>query len=246
VPRRIVRAPQRDGEGTLHVFAQEHVDEVRIELGPSTTTNGRDTVPKSPRPAVAPVLCDGVERVSHRDDARRVRDARAGEALRVPGAVPPFVMGEHADREIGVERGERREHRRTTRGVRRNGFALGSGQACALVDDVEQRFVDLPDVVKQRHALDLMLSRLVGAVRAGQDECISRHSAHVGARLLIGGVDGVEQSLRQGCGEPLGAPPSPSLPRQQRRAKRRRRRAEGRQRALRCVRVGVRLRHVED
>jgi len=81
---------------------------VWIELGPSTTTNGRDTVPESARPAVATVLRDGVERVSDRDDARRVRDARAGEALRVPGAIPSFVMGEHADREIGIERGERR------------------------------------------------------------------------------------------------------------------------------------------
>jgi len=130
--------------------------------------------------------------------------------------------------------------------VRRNGFALSSGQARTFVNDVEQRFVDLPDVVKQRHALDLVLRRLVGAIRLGQDACIPRHAAHMGARLLIRGVNCIEQRFGQGRRESFGTPAPPSLPRQQRRAKRRRRSPEGRQWALSRPVTRIRLRHAED
>ena len=119
-------------------------------------------------------------------------------------------------------------------------------QARALVDDVEQRFVDFADVVKQRDTLDLVLHRFVGAIGGGEDERVPCNPAHMCARPLIGRVDRVEQRLGQCRRESFGTSTPASLARQQRRAEGGRRRSKRRQGPIGRFGIGIGLRHAED
>ena len=74
-----------------------------------------------------------------------------------------------------------------------------------VVDDVEERLVDLADVVKERDALDARCTRArreLGGV--GEDERVGGDAAHVRAGLGVVRVDGVEQRFECGGGETLG------------------------------------------
>ena len=92
--------------------------------------------------------------------------------------------------------------------------------------------MDLADVVKQRDALDLMLHRLVSAIRVGEDECIPGNPAHMGTRLLISRVDRVQPRLGRRRRESFGASTPAPLARQRRRAKGGPGRSERRQRPI--------------
>ena len=80
---------------------------------------------------------------------------------------------------------------------------LGRGEPGVVVHDVEQRLVDLADVVKERHPLDRALRMLVEVGGVGDDQRVGRHPAHVHAGVGIVGLDGVEQRLERCAGEPL-------------------------------------------
>ena len=80
---------------------------------------------------------------------------------------------------------------------------LAVAQAVFLVHDVEQCFVDLADVVKERDALDRALARAHRARPLGDDQGVGRDSADVHAGLCVIGLDGVEQRLERGGGESL-------------------------------------------
>jgi len=104
--------------------------------------------------------------------------------------------------------------------VRRNGLALLGRQPRPLAYDVEQGLVNLADIVKQGHAFDPVLHRVVGPVSVSQNQRVARDPAHVGPGLGVGRVDGVEQRLGQSRCQALGAAASATLASQQRRTQR--------------------------
>ena len=88
--------------------------------------------------------------------------------------------------------------------MRRDGAPLRGGERVLVVDDVEERLVDLADVVEERDALDALALVLGEVGRVGEDERVGGDAAHVRAGFRVVGVDGVEQRLERGGGEPLG------------------------------------------
>lgn len=69
------------------------------------------------------------------------------------------------------------------------------------MDDIEQRFVNLADVVKEGDAFDGTLLSLVEPGGIGDNEGICRHAADVFASLGIVRLDGVEERLEARGGE---------------------------------------------
>jgi len=70
-----------------------------------------------------------------------------------------------------------------------------------FMDDVEQRLVDLADVVEERDALHVPLLAGIEVGRFGEDERITSHTADVAAGFGVIGVDGAEECLEDGGGE---------------------------------------------
>jgi len=102
------------------------------------------------RPAlsVAAMECDGVEGVGDRHDAGGQRDSFALELTGIARAIPPLVVMEHAASELGIEAVEWREDVSAPLWVGEDRAPFGVRQLTVVVNDVEQRFVDLADVVK--------------------------------------------------------------------------------------------------
>ena len=168
------------------------------------------------------------------DDARRERNAASLEPARIALPVPALVVREHAVGEIGIEAMQRLEHVGARGGVRGDGSTIGGGELLVVVDDVEERFVDLSDVVEERDALDALALVLRELGGVAEDERIGRDAPDVGAGLGIVGVDGVEQRFERRGGEPLGrlggsARVEGALRRPRRRSRRRRRGRLGRE-----------------
>jgi hypothetical protein len=74
------------------------------------------------------------------------------------------------------------------------------------VNDIEQRLVDLADVVKERNAFDGALVVFIELRSIGDDERTRGDPAHVHACDRVVGFDGVEERLEAGTGETLERP----------------------------------------
>jgi len=225
-----------------HRRRQQEIDEPRIELRGSSRAHRRHGFAEAPGVAIAPAVRDAVERIRDRDHARRKRDRGPHDAMRISGTVPPFVVGEHARRELRIERRQRGEHERPACGMRGNRPPVVRRQAIAIGGRVEQRVGDPADVVKERHPLDLVADRDRRARGLGEDPCVPRDPADMATRLGIGSVDRVEQCIRQRGGEPFRTPPRPSLAGDQGGPQRRGRRAQHDRRATGPIQD--RMRHV--
>jgi 23S rRNA (cytosine1962-C5)-methyltransferase len=189
---------------------QQQIHELRIELRPASLQDDPGRFLCGAAVAIATVVRDGVERVRDRDDARGERDPSAAQAARIAGAVPPLVVREHALRELRMKVGDRREHLRATDRVRRDLASLLWCQRARLVHDVDERFADLSDVVKERRQLDRAAILVVDANGVGDNERVGRDAPDVRAGLLVVRVDRFQQRFEGGGGEPLGAfPPAP-------------------------------------
>lgn len=183
---------------------EDEVDELRVEL---TATLGGDRLGGVPRAAlvlVAPPVRDRVECVGKRHDAGGKWNAASAEAAWVTRAVPSLVVGQHAVRELRVEAAERRKDRRAAFRVRGDGAAVLGSERRLVVDDVEQRLVDLSDVVEQCDALDGATFAAAQTGSAGDDEGVGRDAADVRAGLCVIRVYRVQQRLQRRCCEALG------------------------------------------
>lgn len=89
--------------------------------------------------------------------------------------------------------------------------ALGSGELGGFIDDVMERSIDLANVVKERDALDAMLSSLVEVCRFGDYQRVLRNAPHVRAGRRVIRVDRVEERLQRGRSETLKSESCPSL-----------------------------------
>ena len=94
-----------------------------------------------------------MEGVAGQDDARPQRDVVAGEALRVAGAVPVLVAGEH-DRARAGQGGHRLHDPRAVLWVPAHDRPLLVGERTGLVED-PRRNADLADVMERRGDADV-------------------------------------------------------------------------------------------
>jgi hypothetical protein len=175
---------------------QREVDEVWIEL---RAPPGGDHVKRRFHAAAFPVsstVRDGVERIGDRDDPRFERNSGPAKATRVPATVPTLVVGENSFGELWIKRFDRSEHVGATTRVSIDLAALRRCELRWLVQDIEQRSVDLPDVVKERDTLDGATRTLVEASGVGNDQRIGSYAPNVHSGLLIVCLDGIEQGLK--------------------------------------------------
>jgi len=143
--------------------------------------------------AVLAPMRHGVEGVGDRNDTRGERNSLSLEPTRIPAAVPAFVMREDALLEVRIEAGEWLEHVRATTRVRGDGASFGRREMLDVMDDVEERLVDLADVVKEGDTQDSASSSPGKPCFFGEDEGELRDTADVDAGVGIVRVDGTEE-----------------------------------------------------
>ena len=101
------------------------------------------------------------------------------------------MVRQHALGELRVETAQRREDVRAAPGVGRDRTTLVGSEPPLLVNDVEERFVDLPNVVKEGNALNHAAFAVAESRGVGDDERVGRDAPDVSAGLRVIGVDGV-------------------------------------------------------
>jgi len=114
------------------------------------------------------------------------------------------VVRGDATPQIGIKRAKRIEHFSATLRMGFHRSALLRRELGYLVEDVRQSSVELPDVVKQCDALNAAHRVPVEPSGLGQNQRVRRDPAHVVARLLVVGIDCIEQRLHRRRGESLG------------------------------------------
>lgn len=185
---------------------EKDVDEVRIEEDAAALEQDASRLLHGAAIAVLAAVGDGIEGIGNGDDARGEGDAASLEAARIAGAVPALVMGEDTLLQVGIETGEGLEHVGATARVGGDGATLGGGETLDVVNDVEERLVDLADVVEEGDPGDAATCSAGEAGGVGEDECVLGDSADVDAGIRIVGVDGAKQRFEGGGGHAFGRP----------------------------------------
>ena len=86
-----------------------------------------------------------------------------------------------------------------------DGASLGGRQLRVVVDDVEERLVNLADVVEEGDALERAQLVLIETGGVAEDQRIAGDPPDVLSRFVVVGLDRVEQRLERGGREALGA-----------------------------------------
>jgi hypothetical protein len=192
-------------------WQQHEVNKLRIELRSSRRGNDGSSRPRIAAMSVPSVVCDGVKGVCQAHDARREWDSRPAESVGVATPVPSLVMSQDASGNLGVERGQWREDLCTTYRMRGDCLALCPRELRFLVNNVEQRLVNLADVVEECHALDVELLVFIELCGIRKNKRIDRDASDVGACLGVVRVDGIEQRFERSGREALGSLPPPAF-----------------------------------
>lgn len=171
---------------------EKQIDQFGIELGATPVSDRSHPGLYTPPSAVTPRVSDRIERVSDGDNSRDERYRFFLEMAWISRPIPSLVVRHHAFWKIRVERGERREHSGTSHRMRPELSALPSIQSSSVVDDIEQGFVKLADVVKQRDALDYVTRMRIRAHGIRQDQGEPGNPPHVRSGNRIVCVDGIE------------------------------------------------------
>src|SRR5205823_14859878 len=133
---------------------QHQVRELRIELGAASRgKNVRRRVHAFAR-SITTTVCYRVECVGERDDASGEWNAASAKSGRIAGTIPAFVVRENSFGQIRIKRRDRRQYLGAALRVRRDRTAFGGREMRVLMDDVEERLVDFPDIVKEGDSLD--------------------------------------------------------------------------------------------
>jgi hypothetical protein len=192
-----------DEDAFEHWGKDEEIHERRIEL---RTTSREDDVARNlggPSGPVAARVRDGVERVRDGDDARGQWNPASFELARVSASVPSLVMREHSLWELGIEGLQRSEYVGAALRMRQYFAVFRRGEPPTVVNDVEQRLVDLPDVVEECDLFDDALLVVVEPRGVSKNKRIRGDSPDMCAGLCVIGVDGVEERLECCGGEAL-------------------------------------------
>ena len=189
------------GEDPLpHGRQKKDVDQVRIEERAATLEQDATGLFHGAAVTVLPPVSDGVEGVGDGDDACGERDTATLEPTRISRAIPTLVMRENTLLHVGIEAGQGLQHVGAATWVSGDGTAFGGSEALHVVDDVEQRFMDLADVVEERNASDAAFGVPGESRCVGEDERVLGDSADVHAGVGIIGVDGAEERFERGGG----------------------------------------------
>jgi hypothetical protein len=121
------------------------------------------------------------------------------------------VVREHAVRELGIEGCERCKHFGAALGMYRDGASLFGRERGCIVNDVEEGFVDLADIMEERDAFDGTSLVIIEVRGFGNDERVGCDAANVRSRLRVIRVDGVEQRFQGGGSESFRRGTAPSL-----------------------------------
>lgn len=193
------------GDDAIEYGWQQHqVHELGIELCASAVGDDVGGRPRASTASVPPIVRHRIEGVGKHNDARRERDSLSAELVWIALAIPALVMSKHSCGQIGIEWAERREHVAATRRMGDNGTPFRRCEVAMLVNDVEERFVNFPDVVKERDTLDDLALMLVQVGGVGDHEGIGGDASDVSARFGVIGVDGIQERLEPCRTESLG------------------------------------------
>ena len=188
----------------LEYRRQEHeVHELGIELRAASRFDDGGRGGRLSTVAISAAVSDRVVGVGERDDARGERDLFAAEPARITMSIPSLVMGEDSLGECGIEWRERLEDLSAEARMLGDFAARGVAEPGLFVDDVEECFVNLADVVEERDAFDVAALMRVEARGVGEDQRVLGDAAYVRAGFGIVRVDGVEQGLESRGGESL-------------------------------------------
>ena len=144
-----------------------------------------------------------VECIGEHNDASRHWNTAAAKAIRISRPVPPLVVRENARGKVRVEGRNWREHVGATLRVRGYRPPFRGGEMRVLVNDVEERLVNLPNVMEQRHALDDFPSVGTELGGVGDDQGVGGDATHVRTGLCVIRVDRIEQRFQAGGGKSL-------------------------------------------
>ena len=113
------------------------------------------------------------------------------------------MVCKHTCRQLGIECLQWRQDLGATGGVRVDRSAVARRELRNIVHDVEQRFVDLADVVEERNAFHGALLVRVESCSVCDDKraCGDAADMHAGIRVIR--LDGVEERFERGSGKSL-------------------------------------------
>ena len=169
---------------------QEDIGQLWIELRAAAGRKDVGGFARCPAVAVPAAVCDGVEGIRDRDDARGEWNPSPFYSTRISLTIPALVMRKHRFGELLVEVRDGGEDLSAASGMRRDRTALGRGQPSSFVHDVEEGLVDLADIMEKRGKLDGATHGVVDAECVGEDERVTRDAPDVGTRLRVVRVDG--------------------------------------------------------
>jgi len=186
---------------------EKEIDERRIELGSATAENDLGGGAGATTGAIPPGVGDRVVGIGDAHDPRFERNRGAAETAWIPGAIPGLVMAEDARSEIGIEPGQWLEHLGAPLRMGREPPPFARRELVVIVNHVVDGGMDLPDVVKERDALDAAAVAFVEVGGARKNQRVRGDATDVGAGLVIVGVDRVQKRLERRRGKSLcGAP----------------------------------------
>ena len=184
---------------------EKQVDEVRIELGSALAGDLQRRRFRATGAPVVAAIGNDVEGVGDGDDSGVERNASPAEAARIAAPVPSFVVGNDSLSQLGIEGREGREHVRATQRMSGDGASLRGRQLRVVVDKVEQRFMNLPDVVEEGNALERAQPVPIETGGVTKDQRIARDPTDVLPGLVVVRFDRIEECLEDCGGEALGA-----------------------------------------
>jgi len=180
---------------------QKKVGELRIELRSAALGDHVGGFGVGPAVPVTAAMSDCIDGIRDGDYPGRERNLPAAEPARIARAVPSLVVREDTLRQVRIEGREWSQDLRPAAWMRGDRVPLGIGQGRPVVNDVEQRLVDLSDVVKEGDTLDGKPRPVIELGGFGKCQRISCDPPDVGAGLVIVGVDGVEERFQRSSGE---------------------------------------------
>ena len=201
---RPMKLAQRRQHLLEHGGEQKQIDQLGIELRSSSSQDDLGGGHCVPAGAVAPSMGDRVVRVGDAHDPGLDRNRVATEPRGIPGSVPALVMTEHTGAEIRIKARHRLEDLGAALRMGGDQLPFRGRELMIVVNDVIDRRVDLANVVEKRDALDASATRFVEFGGTREDQRVSRNAPDVSTRLVVVGVDRVEQRLECGSRKSLG------------------------------------------
>jgi hypothetical protein len=200
---RPVKLAQRRDYLLEHRREEKEIDQLGIKLRSATTQDDLGGGHGVPAGTVSSGVGDRVVRVGDAHDPGLDRNRFSAEPGGIAGAVPALVMTEHAGAEIRIEARHRLEHLGATLRMGGDQLPFRGRELMIVVNHVIDRRVDLADVVEERDALDASATRFIEVGGTSEDQRVGRYAPDVSTRLVVIGVDRVEQRLECGSRKSL-------------------------------------------